>query len=304
MKAAGSYIISPHSRLAGAGWYQVEPDRDVWHWPSISPNWEYLHRLTKTMAPRVTTLGASDEERKLVRKVLHDLARGKYAHNIQLLLAGQWEQVRSDDGTRRYPSQSEADLSLMSMCVFGAMGNPRVLDSAMRQTRLFRPKWDVRSSANGETYGEMTIGKALASSRWQNRAQIASTREIGGLVSVGQTILDGLNPDGSETSSHSLCLLLGHFCSEEVKNRVNSTLLAFLLAVEKTNPNSPFSRPEGWVRLPVSDLANHLGCDRKTVTRGLEKLQAAGLIERQIIVSRVAGKPRSDSLVRFTEVGS
>lgn len=50
----------------------------------------------------------------------------------------------------------------------------------------------------------------------------------------------------------------------------------------------------------LCDLADALDCDRRTVTRALETLEAAGLIERRIIVTRVAGSPRADSLARLT----
>jgi hypothetical protein len=36
------------------------------------------------------------------------------------------------------------------------------MDGRFRQSDLMRPKWDERHYANGETYGEHTITKALA----------------------------------------------------------------------------------------------------------------------------------------------
>lgn len=60
---------------------------------------------------------------------------------------------------------SGADLALCSKLAFWCEGKPEVLDSMFRQSRLMRDKWDEKHSGKGETYGEMTISKALADCR-------------------------------------------------------------------------------------------------------------------------------------------
>jgi putative DNA primase/helicase len=60
-----------------------------------------------------------------------------------------------------YPSQSEADLALCQMLSFWTRGDSRKIDSLFRKSGLFRHKWDERRYADGETYGQATIRKAL-----------------------------------------------------------------------------------------------------------------------------------------------
>jgi putative DNA primase/helicase len=55
-----------------------------------------------------------------------------------------------------YDSQSEDDLALCNLLAFWSGGD------AARVDRLFRPKWDERHHANGETYGQGTIQRALS----------------------------------------------------------------------------------------------------------------------------------------------
>ena len=58
-----------------------------------------------------------------------------------------------------YPSQSEADRSLCSHLAFWLGGNEAAIDTAFRQSGLYRQKWDEK---HGErTYCEATIQKAL-----------------------------------------------------------------------------------------------------------------------------------------------
>lgn len=60
-----------------------------------------------------------------------------------------------------YPSQSEADLGLVSVLAFYCNGNKEQIDRLFRKSALFRSKWDERHG--NKTYGEMTIDKALSS---------------------------------------------------------------------------------------------------------------------------------------------
>jgi hypothetical protein len=56
---------------------------------------------------------------------------------------------------------SSADLAFVSKVAFYTQ-LPEQIDSIFRHCRLMRDKWDEIHSADGETYGEMTISKALA----------------------------------------------------------------------------------------------------------------------------------------------
>jgi putative DNA primase/helicase len=60
-----------------------------------------------------------------------------------------------------YQSQNEADLALCGMLAFWTERDYERIDTLFRQSKLFRPKWDKRHRADGATYGQMTIDKAL-----------------------------------------------------------------------------------------------------------------------------------------------
>jgi putative DNA primase/helicase len=65
--------------------------------------------------------------------------------------------------TTAYASSSEADLALCRLLAFWAQGDADRIDRLFRQSGLFREKWDERHGA--QTYGELTIQKAIAGCR-------------------------------------------------------------------------------------------------------------------------------------------
>lgn len=62
-----------------------------------------------------------------------------------------------------YASSSEADLALCAILAFWTGRDAGRMDRLFRQSGLFRPKWDERHSADGRTYGHLTIEKAIES---------------------------------------------------------------------------------------------------------------------------------------------
>ena len=60
-----------------------------------------------------------------------------------------------------YDSQSEADLALCMILAFWTGRNAQRIDSLFRQSGLLRSKWDEQHSADGRTYGQLTIEKAI-----------------------------------------------------------------------------------------------------------------------------------------------
>jgi len=79
----------------------------------------------------------------------HRTAKGK---KFARLWAGRIEEA----------SHSEADLALCRMLAFWTGRDPARMDWLFRSSGLFRPKWDERHAANGSTYGQLTIAKAIA----------------------------------------------------------------------------------------------------------------------------------------------
>jgi hypothetical protein len=72
---------------------------------------------------------------------------------FQRLWEGEWK----DD----HESQSHADIALCGQLAFWTGCDKERMDSLFRRSGLFRPKWDEKHFANGETYGQHTIGVAV-----------------------------------------------------------------------------------------------------------------------------------------------
>jgi putative DNA primase/helicase len=64
--------------------------------------------------------------------------------------------------TAGYESQSEADMALCSLLAFWTGGDARQMDRLFRDSGLMREKWDDQHFADGSTYGEKTIERAIA----------------------------------------------------------------------------------------------------------------------------------------------
>lgn len=64
-------------------------------------------------------------------------------------------------GIGGYDSHSEADLALCSFLAFWTGGDANQMDRLFKESGLMREKWDQVHSSNGDTYGEMTISKAI-----------------------------------------------------------------------------------------------------------------------------------------------
>ncbi len=56
---------------------------------------------------------------------------------------------------------SSADIALCCMLAFWTRDTQQI-DRLFRQSKLYRPKWDKKHNGDGQTYGQMTIDKALA----------------------------------------------------------------------------------------------------------------------------------------------
>ncbi|WP_198665653.1 phage NrS-1 polymerase family protein [Haloprofundus halophilus] len=64
--------------------------------------------------------------------------------------------------TSGYESQSEADFALCSLLAFWTGGDERRIDHLFRDSGLMRPKWDEQHFADGSTYGEKTVERAVS----------------------------------------------------------------------------------------------------------------------------------------------
>lgn len=66
------------------------------------------------------------------------------------------------DLSRYNGDQSAADAALCQMLAFWTQRDATEMDRLFRQSALMREKWDVRHSADGRTYGQMTVDHAIA----------------------------------------------------------------------------------------------------------------------------------------------
>jgi putative DNA primase/helicase len=64
--------------------------------------------------------------------------------------------------TAGYESHSEADMALCSLLAFWTGGDARQMNRLFRDSGLMREKWDEQHFADGSTYGEKTIERAIA----------------------------------------------------------------------------------------------------------------------------------------------
>ncbi|MFD1571270.1 hypothetical protein [Halorubrum laminariae] len=64
--------------------------------------------------------------------------------------------------TAGYDSQSEADMALCCLLAFWTGGDRTQMEQLFRQSGLHREKWDEVHYADGSTYGEKTIERAIA----------------------------------------------------------------------------------------------------------------------------------------------
>lgn len=81
--------------------------------------------------------------------------RAKNGSKIKSLFDGDVSAHADDD--------SSADMALCNHLAFYSGGDPGLLDSMFRASRLMRPKWDKQHHGDGRTYGEGTIDEALRS---------------------------------------------------------------------------------------------------------------------------------------------
>lgn len=89
----------------------------------------------------------SDEE--LIEKASNSEDGGVFS----ALLEGRWKES--------YQSQSEADMALCLKLAFWSGKNREQMDRIFRSSGLYRQKWDEKHHANGATYGEETLDKAI-----------------------------------------------------------------------------------------------------------------------------------------------
>lgn len=98
-----------------------------------------------------------------------------------------------------YPSQSEAEMALASMLAFWVGRDQAAIDRLMRQSGLYRPKWDEKHFTDGRTYGQATAARAASTT-----AETFGTRQH-----VGQIIQRVATPDQVDPETGEIIELTG-----------------------------------------------------------------------------------------------
>jgi len=103
-------------------------------------------------------------------EILEKARSAKNGAAFAALWEGRWEsychpnESADSPGAPVFASQSEADLALCCKLAFWTGKDRERMDRLFRQSGLMREKWDTRHHANGNTYGEETIARAIDAS--------------------------------------------------------------------------------------------------------------------------------------------
>jgi len=115
---------------------------------------EYLRESMTQQTQSTTNVG--DPEIELDdNEVLKKAKNSKSGKKFEAL----WNGITSG-----YDSHSEADLALCSYLAFWTGGDKNQMDDLFRKSGLMRPKWDNQHASDGDTYGDLTIQKAIRTS--------------------------------------------------------------------------------------------------------------------------------------------
>jgi len=105
------------------------------------------HSRSKTSC-RTDSVAKAETDAELIERVCKVANGAKFDQ----LWSGNWT---------GYDSQSEADLALCVILAFWTGSDAIRIDALFRRSGLFRNKWDERHGADGRTYGQITIDKAI-----------------------------------------------------------------------------------------------------------------------------------------------
>jgi hypothetical protein len=148
----------------------------------IEERWQALSEIHANLFPTPPQQGRADARCVVTNldddDVIEKASGAKNGDEFQRLWSGNWEGLA--------PSQSEADLQLCSTLAFYAGTDPARIDALFRRSGLMRPKWDERHGADGRTYGEMTIQRAID----------GKTAFFGRVATDDADGSDGHDPDG------------------------------------------------------------------------------------------------------------
>ena len=105
-----------------------------------------------------------------------------------------FERLWAGDASAHGGDESAADLALCNLLSFWTSNDAARIDRLFRQSGLMRPKWDKRHHADGRTYGQATIDKAIAGNRETYSGKAGATQArpagAGAGAEAGDTLQD------------------------------------------------------------------------------------------------------------------
>lgn len=117
---------------------------------------------TSNTTPPTTTVGVVEPDTDDVASIGNDLTDDDVIERASNAANGlKFSRLWKGD-TSEYDSHSEADMALCSILAFWTGGDAAQMDRLVRESGLYRGKWDDVHYADGSTYGEKTIDRAIA----------------------------------------------------------------------------------------------------------------------------------------------
>ena len=289
VKAHGSMVVFPHSRLVDGGWYRV--DGDSWHCPSIPASLPMLENLRPKPISTIAVGRVTQAHARQAGRILKALRKGQYGDTVKAILSGDWRRIH------REWSPSEADASLVFMATYHT-SDPQVLAIILDATGLV-PEERKRDRAG---YIALTVAKALAE---RDRKDTVRRDVVRSRIAAGRLLLAAAYPthplskDGHNTSPSGTD---GHRVNDVARNQGEGTdgaILGFLVA--GGDMGDDYAGTGGWVRIPVDDVAAVCGVHRSTVWRRLKALATGGDIEYLYHPKRHDKGFQTDSWIRIDE---
>jgi len=125
---------------------------------------EYVQDIERDAAPESEYRDSADDESPTTgaADVDVDLEDENLLEKARNASNGEKFERLWNGNTVGYDSQSEADMALCCLLAFWTGGDRTQMEQLFRQSGLHREKWDEVHYADGSTYGEKTIERAIA----------------------------------------------------------------------------------------------------------------------------------------------
>jgi len=146
----------------------------------VSGELEHRREEVAELHARVFGTPAPDLQTPNDQELIERARRARNGDGFSKLLAGD---------TSGYPSDSEADLALCNHLAFWSGGDAQQMDRVFRQSGLYRPKWDERHYADGRTYGQGTIQRALDSVNQSYSSSMTPSPAVGWVKYLADAIV-------------------------------------------------------------------------------------------------------------------